>query len=154
METAGPALEWLRLRALTRYLKVPAPRATLESTVALLVALLEAAYAASLRRSVATSLGRTSKVADRDLGRLLDEIIPEVLEQSEGIDGQLAWMLAMIALQRRKSTTEADLLRSEPDAAAVFDCRRFWRRFAARAAFSTAGLEWGARLRSYERRCS
>lgn len=126
-------------------------RPTLATSVVLVAALLEVAYATQLRRMMAMRRGRSSRVDDYDLERLLEQIVPEVMMELEGVSGQLVWVLAQLELQSRQGHIEAEVLSKDPDAHHLFERSASRRRFRARLALSTAGLEWGGLLRHLER---
>lgn len=131
-----------------------AKHATLEDSVLLLTGLLEAAYTAHVRRTIALRQGRTSRVDDYDLRRLLDEIVPDVLRENVGVDGQITWLLGVLKLHEERAVVEASVLREIADGQEVFHGAAFWRRFRARLTLSVAGLEWGELERCRRRSAS
>jgi hypothetical protein len=92
---------------------------------------------------IALRQGRTSRVDDYDLKRLLEQIVPDVVCENVGVDGQVTWLLSVLKLHDERAVVEASVLREVPDGHKFFQRESFWRRFSARLALSAAGLEWG-----------
>lgn len=127
-------------------------RVTLVDAVIVITELLDMAFAASIRRSVAARRGKRSKVAERDLRLLVDEIIPDVMIEHEGIDGDLVWWIACRQILRRRGAIEERALIDDPGAREVFEDGQAWRGFRALLTTSPAGLTWGhleSRLRRW-----
>lgn len=119
------------------------PRQSLEGAVTLVSALLESAFATFVTRLVAHQRKRRSPAADRDLARLLDDVIPDVLLEHEGVDGRLVWCLARAQAERRRHVVLSEVLGAQDACDLPFDSERLWRRFSLRLALSPAGLDWG-----------
>ena len=101
----------------------------LSTAIATLVALLEAALQAYARAIADRRRGRSGRVWQRDLDRLLDEIIPEALVAEDGRDGRVLWMLAILAFAERRELLDAALLQVARDLPRTADHGVVWRRF-------------------------
>lgn len=127
--------------SVTSCVKPPAP--SLTSSALVLTELLSNGYEAYLRISVAARQGGRAKVATRDLETLLGLIIPDLMVENQGVDGDLAWWLALLQLERRRGAIEERTLVRDPSAREVFESSRLYRAFLGRLATSPAGLTWG-----------
>lgn len=109
----------------------------------LVAELMASAYSAHLQVTVAVHQGRRAKVAARDLETLLELVIPDLMLEHQGIDGDLTWWIALRQLDRRRGAIEERVLMDNPSARVVFETTQIWRAFLGRLSTSPAGRTWG-----------